>query len=128
YLEPVSTALAGFIPALFAIQHLDHQTLARCLDRFVEECLDLVQLLPIHVCGKGKFALNGLERLVKQRTTLPEWLFHHRLAVEIEEVESEHAHLSLDVFCFDVLLLTRHELLEGEDLLLLDIPCYGLAV
>jgi hypothetical protein len=128
YLEPIPTPLARLIPALLAVQHLDHQPLARSLDRLVEERLDLVQLLAIHRCGKGKLALDRPEGLVQQLAALPERLLHDSLAVQVEQVKREHAHLDLDILHLDVLLLPRHQLLEGQDLLLLDVPRHRLAV
>jgi hypothetical protein len=128
YLEPIPTPLARLIPALLAVQHLDHQPLARSLDRLVEERLDLVQLLAIHRCGEGKLALDRPEGLVQQLAALPERFLHDSLAVQVEQVKREHAHLDLDILHLDVLLLPRHQLLEGQDLLLLDVPRHRLAV
>jgi hypothetical protein len=128
YLEPVSTPLARLIPALFTIQHLHHQALAGRLDRLVEECLDLVQLLAVHGRGERKLALDGLEGLVQQLPALPKRLLHDRLPVQVQQVEGKHAHFDFDIFHLHVLLLPRHELLEGQHLLLLHIPCYRLAV
>jgi hypothetical protein len=80
------------------------------------------------VSGEGKLALDRFERLVQQFTTFPERLVHDRLAVEVEKVECEHAHLDLDILSLDILLLARHELLEREHFLLLDIPRNRLTV
>lgn len=50
------------------------------------------------------------------------------LAVEIKNVEGENADLDRYVLCLDILSLSRHELLERQDLLFDHIPGYCLAV
>lgn len=128
YLEPVAAALAGLISTLAPVQHLDHEPLARRLDALVQEQLDLVQLLAIHVGRKGKLALYRRESLVEQRPALLQRPFHKRLSVQVQQVKGEHANLDLDVLNLHVLLLARHQLLERQHLLVNHIPGNRLAV
>ena len=48
YLQPVAGTLAGFVAALWTVEHLYHEALTGCFDAFVEEGLDLVKFLAVH--------------------------------------------------------------------------------
>lgn len=80
------------------------------------------------MCRERELALDGAERLGEVVSALAERLLDEWLTVEIQDVESEDAHLDLDVLDLHILLLPRHKLLEGQNLLLINIPSHRFAV
>jgi hypothetical protein len=65
---------------------------------------------------------------MKQFSAFTEGFGDYGLAIQEEKVKSKDADLNFNIFDFDVLLLSCHELLERENFFLYNIPCYGFAI
>lgn len=62
-LEPVPTPLTGFVATLVAVEHLYHKTFTGRFDTLIQEVLNFVEFLAVHVCSEAELSLDGGERL-----------------------------------------------------------------
>lgn len=97
----MNTASTRLVTRAFALEHLDHEPLASVLDRLIEEDLDLVDRRGVVRLGERELALDGLQVLAQEETTISQVLLQERLSPE------QDASVSGTSFCGGVSCLER---------------------
>jgi hypothetical protein len=78
--------------------------------------------------SKGKLALHRVKGGLKKLASLTKRFLNNCFSVEVQKIECEYANLDLYILNLDILLLACHKLLEGQHLLLVNIPGYCLTI
>lgn len=128
----------GLVGGSFSLEQLDHESLTSLLDASVEEDLNLFDVRRVLGSSECELALDWLERVSHQLSTMFQVLSQQRLftrqltdrnkergtddTVEVEHVEREEVDFDGDVFRLDVLPLPPAQFLEGKETLLIRAP------